>query len=71
MVQKSDGGYGYDSTDMAAIRYRVDVQKATLTLPSTLNPNRSPNANANPHSDRNANPNPNLNPWHLNHLPEY
>jgi len=28
MVRKSDGGYGYDSTDMAAIRYRVDEQKA-------------------------------------------
>jgi len=27
MVRKSDGGYGYDSTDMAAIRYRVDVEK--------------------------------------------
>ena len=22
MVQKSDGGYGYDSTDMAALKYR-------------------------------------------------
>jgi len=28
MVRKSDGGYGYDSTDMAAIRYRVDEEKA-------------------------------------------
>jgi len=28
MVQKSDGGYGYDSTDMAAIRYRIDEEKA-------------------------------------------
>jgi arginyl-tRNA synthetase len=28
MVQKSDGGFGYDSTDMAAIRYRVDEEKA-------------------------------------------
>eukprot|EP00956_Cyclotella_meneghiniana_P024215 scaffold48316_cov72-Cyclotella_meneghiniana.AAC.5 len=24
MLQKSDGGYGYDSTDMAAIKYRVE-----------------------------------------------
>jgi arginyl-tRNA synthetase len=28
MLQKSDGGYGYDSTDMAAIKYRLDVLKA-------------------------------------------
>ena len=28
MLQKSDGGYGYDSTDMAAIKYRLDVMKA-------------------------------------------
>ncbi|KAL3784913.1 hypothetical protein ACHAW5_006235 [Stephanodiscus triporus] len=28
MLQKSDGGYGYDSTDMAAIRYRLDVLRA-------------------------------------------
>jgi len=28
MVQKSDGGYGYDSTDMAAIKYRLDQLKA-------------------------------------------
>ena len=27
MVQKSDGGYNYDTTDMAAIRYRVEEQK--------------------------------------------
>ena len=23
MVKKSDGGYGYDSTDLAAIKYRL------------------------------------------------
>lgn len=28
MLQKSDGGYGYDSTDMAAIKYRLDVLDA-------------------------------------------
>lgn len=28
MLQKSDGGYGYDSTDMAAIKYRLDKLKA-------------------------------------------
>ena len=28
MVQKSDGGFGYDSTDMAAIKYRLDELKA-------------------------------------------
>ena len=28
MLQKSDGGYGYDSTDMAAIKYRLDILKA-------------------------------------------
>eukprot|EP00579_Thalassiosira_antarctica_P010014 CAMPEP_0201910670 /NCGR_PEP_ID=MMETSP0903-20130614/1958_1 /ASSEMBLY_ACC=CAM_ASM_000552 /TAXON_ID=420261 /ORGANISM="Thalassiosira antarctica, Strain CCMP982" /LENGTH=855 /DNA_ID=CAMNT_0048445335 /DNA_START=9 /DNA_END=2576 /DNA_ORIENTATION=- len=29
MLQKSDGGYGYDSTDMAAIKYRLDKLKAS------------------------------------------
>jgi arginyl-tRNA synthetase len=29
MVQKSDGGYNYASTDMAAIRHRIDVEKAS------------------------------------------
>jgi len=29
MLQKSDGGYGYDSTDMAAIKYRVEKLKAS------------------------------------------
>lgn len=28
IVQKSDGGFNYDTTDMAALRYRVDEQKA-------------------------------------------
>lgn len=28
MVQKSDGGYNYDTTDMAALRHRVQVEKA-------------------------------------------
>lgn len=27
MVQKSDGGYNYAATDMAAIRHRIDVEK--------------------------------------------
>lgn len=29
MLQKSDGGYGYDSTDMAAMKYRLDKLKAS------------------------------------------
>ena len=29
MVQKSDGGYGYDTTDITAMRYRVTEQNAT------------------------------------------
>ncbi len=28
MVQKSDGGYNYDTTDLAALRYRVQTEKA-------------------------------------------
>lgn len=28
MIQKSDGGYNYDTTDMAAIRHRIGVEKA-------------------------------------------
>ena len=32
MVVKSDGGYNYDTTDMAAVRYRVDEQKATWII---------------------------------------
>lgn len=25
MIRKSDGGYGYDSTDMAALKYRIQT----------------------------------------------
>lgn len=32
MVQKSDGGYNYDTTDMAAIRHRVEVEKGTRLI---------------------------------------
>ncbi|WP_327089047.1 arginine--tRNA ligase [Nonomuraea sp. NBC_01738] len=32
MIRKSDGGYGYASTDMAAIRYRVDDLKSDRIL---------------------------------------
>ncbi|MEU6721451.1 arginine--tRNA ligase [Nonomuraea sp. NPDC046802] len=32
IIRKSDGGYGYASTDMAAIRYRVDDLKADRML---------------------------------------
>jgi arginyl-tRNA synthetase len=32
MVQKSDGGYGYDTTDITAIRYRVAELKATWII---------------------------------------
>jgi len=32
MVRKSDGGFGYDSTDIAAIHYRVHTQKATTII---------------------------------------
>lgn len=28
MIQKTDGGYNYDTTDMAAIRQRIDIEKA-------------------------------------------
>lgn len=28
MVVKSDGGYNYDTTDMAAIKYRLQTLKA-------------------------------------------
>jgi len=28
IVQKSDGGYNYDTTDMAAMRHRIEVEKA-------------------------------------------
>jgi len=32
MVQKSNGGYGYDSTDLAALRYRVQDLKANKII---------------------------------------
>ena len=32
IVRKSDGGYGYAATDLAAVRYRVDELKATRML---------------------------------------
>jgi len=32
MVRKSDGGYGYDTTDLATIRYRIHDLKATRLL---------------------------------------
>nr|BFE64749.1 arginine--tRNA ligase [Dactylosporangium thailandense] len=32
IVRKRDGGYGYAATDLAAVRYRVDVLKATRLL---------------------------------------
>lgn len=28
IIQKSDGGYGYDTTDMAALRHRIEEEKA-------------------------------------------
>mmetsp|Transcript_18217 Transcript_18217/g.13246 ORF Transcript_18217/g.13246 Transcript_18217/m.13246 type:complete len:121 (+) Transcript_18217:854-1216(+) len=28
MIQKTDGGFNYDTTDMAAIRYRIHEKKA-------------------------------------------
>ncbi len=32
MVQKSDGGYNYDTTDLAALRYRVTEQQASWVI---------------------------------------
>lgn len=32
MVQKSDGGYNYDTTDMAAIRQRIEDEKGTRLI---------------------------------------
>lgn len=32
MVQKSDGGFSYDATDLAALRYRVERDRADLIL---------------------------------------
>jgi arginyl-tRNA synthetase len=28
IVQKSDGGFGYASTDMAAVKHRIETEKA-------------------------------------------
>lgn len=33
MIQKSDGGFGYGTTDMAAITHRVQTEKVVLALP--------------------------------------
>ncbi len=35
MVQKSDGGYNYDTTDLAAIRHRILVEKADRIIAIT------------------------------------
>jgi arginyl-tRNA synthetase len=32
IVQKSDGGFSYDSTDLAALKHRVDVEKAERVI---------------------------------------
>ncbi len=32
LIRKSDGGYNYDTTDLAALRYRVDTMGATRLL---------------------------------------
>lgn len=32
IVQKSDGGFGYDTTDLAAIRYRINERKADWVI---------------------------------------
>ncbi|MBX7067188.1 MAG: arginine--tRNA ligase [Parachlamydiales bacterium] len=32
MVQKSDGGYNYDTTDLAAIRHRIFIEKANRII---------------------------------------
>lgn len=32
MIQKSDGGFNYDTTDMAAIRQRIEVEKADRVI---------------------------------------
>jgi arginyl-tRNA synthetase len=37
MIQKSDGGYNYDTTDMAAIRYRIETDKADRIIVVTDN----------------------------------
>ena len=35
IIQKSDGGYNYDTTDMAAIRHRIEVEKADRIITCT------------------------------------
>jgi arginyl-tRNA synthetase len=37
MIQKSDGGFNYDTTDMAAIRHRIFVEKADRIIVVTDN----------------------------------
>jgi len=37
MIQKSDGGFNYDTTDMAAIRHRIFVEKADRVIVVTDN----------------------------------
>ncbi len=32
MVQKSDGGYNYDTTDLAAIKHRIEIEEATRII---------------------------------------
>lgn len=32
IIQKSDGGFGYDSTDMTALKYRIQEQKADWVI---------------------------------------
>lgn len=32
MIQKSDGGYNYDTTDIAAIRHRIEVEKGNRLI---------------------------------------
>ncbi len=32
MIVKSDGGYTYDTSDMAAIRHRVEEEKGDLLI---------------------------------------
>ncbi len=36
MIQKSDGGYGYDATDMAAIRYRIEHEQFDRLISSPM-----------------------------------
>lgn len=37
MVQKSDGGYGYDATDLAAMRHRIEEEQANRIIIVTDN----------------------------------